>query len=169
MEWDGCALIAKLKLCSFRSQMTVTDMTQRALINLLLLITLWSLSRCTHNTLNLPQPAQAVAGLYEAQNNQTPFPIQGKTLQLTVRQLTADSVAVKVRGFSNGRVVDSLDYRSAYIGQEFGASCVGYRVHLRSGPRSDQLNLSCNEVNVFSYLYKPATASQYWVVKFNKV
>lgn len=144
-------------------------MTKRALTDLMLLVTLYSFSSCTQNTLDLPQPAQAIEGSYEAQNFQTPFPIQGQMLQLSVHPITTDSVAVKIRGLNRGQVVDSLEYRSAYIGQEFGAGCVAYRVYLRSGPRIDQLNLSCEDVNVCRYLYKPADASWYWVTKFKKL
>ena len=144
-------------------------MNKLRLLTLFVLMGMCGTVACTKNDLNLPEPAQTIEGVYEAQNNQTLFPIQGKTLQLTVRRVATDSVSVIVRAISNGYYSDSLSFKSAYVSPEYGFNCVGYRVYMSSQRRIDQLNMACEEVNVFRYIYKPANEQTYSIVRFKKI
>jgi hypothetical protein len=124
---------------------------------------------CTRDTLNLPEPAQTIEGDYEALNNQMTFPVQGKTLRLTVQRVATDSVSVLVRAVDNGQYGDSLSFKRAHVSQARQFNCIAYRVDMGSQQRIDQLTMTCDEVNVFKYLYKPANQQAFSIVKFRKI
>jgi hypothetical protein len=153
-------------------------MNKLRLLSYLLLAGATGFIACTKNTLNLPQPAQTIEGVYKAQTTSTLFPIQGKTLQLIVKQVSADSVSVVVQAIVNEQAGDSLTYRSVFVNQEFSMDgCVAYRVYLTDQKVLDpqdqkgfeQLTMTCDEKNVFKYFYKPAGQQVFTVLKFKKL
>jgi hypothetical protein len=136
---------------------------------LLLLSWVTSNMACTKDRLNLPEPARSIEGAYEAQNNNTPFPIQGQVIRLNIKRITADSVEVVINATVGGQLGDSLVYKRAFVGQEFigtvyGKTCVGYRVYLNRPQEINLLTMTCKEQNVFEYTHK-----SFATVKFKKI
>lgn len=125
---------------------------------------------CTRDRLNLPEPAQTIEGDYESGANQKPFALEGQTLRLTVHRVATDSVSVLVRvSGKNGQYRDSLSFERAYVSQESGYNCIGYRVYMGSQQRVNQLLMTCDEINVFKYIYKPASAQSHSIIKFKRL
>jgi hypothetical protein len=154
---------------SFQAQKPYLMMNRFKMLAFLVMMVAFGNMSCTKNTLNLPEPAQTIEGVYEAKNYQTPFPIEGQTLQLTVRRVATNSVSVLVRATDNGQYRDSLFFNRAYVSQVFSFNCIGYRVDMGSTPQIDQLTMTCGEINVFRYLYKPANQKNYSVLMFKKI
>lgn len=144
------------------------------LLNFFVLLWLASNGACTTDRLNLPEPARSIEGVYEANDNTAPFPIQGQTIRLNVSRVTPDSVKVIVRAIVNGQLGDSLVYNRALVSQGFGGTipgemCVGYQVFLNPPQGHDELKMTCEETSVFRYLYKPAGSQSRVTVRFKKI
>ncbi|SOD80483.1 hypothetical protein [Spirosoma fluviale] len=108
---------------------------------------------CHKNTLNLPEPATSLEGVYEAKSLFGPFLVNGETIRLSLKRVTADSVAITLRAFSNGQPGDSVSLGNALVNQEFQYNCVAYRIKLSPVRTNDELTMTCSAENVFNYQY----------------
>lgn len=146
---------------------------------LFLFVVIGSVS-CTKNTLNIPEPAQTLAGTYRLQATNTPLPIQGDNLTLTIQPVTNNTVGIVLRSSLNGQAVDSLTYQKAVVEQNFDSSlflgtatisvgCISYAIYLSPQKTADLLRMTCSEKNVMYYYYTPVGQASVSVIKFKKV
>ena len=145
----------------------------KLLINITILLVAGAIA-CTKDTLSPPDPAQSVAGIYQAQVNSMPFPIKGGNITLTIRSVTKDTAEVSLRTILNGQLEDSLTYKRAFVAQQINRTsvnegCINYIIYLTPSKESNLLTVTCSEKNIISYLYTPAGQQEEAVIKFKKI
>ena len=124
---------------------------------------------CTKNTLNLPEPAQSVEGMYRAEMPSKTFPIKGQTVLLSVKRVNKDTVGVTMWADLNGQRGDSITYNKALIEQQlyFGNSCISYVIYLKNAQETNRLTMTCSEVSTFIYSLNSQTYNQ--LARFKKI
>ncbi|GAB3014939.1 hypothetical protein [Spirosoma pulveris] len=126
---------------------------------------------CHDNTLKLPEPATSLEGVYEAKSLYGPFLVNGETVQLSLKRVTADSVVIKLQAFSNGQPGDSVSLGKALVNQDFQGNCVAYSIRPLQVQKDDLLTMTCSAENVFNYRYSFPLNGQ-WVsrsVSFKRI
>ncbi|AUD03922.1 hypothetical protein [Spirosoma pollinicola] len=137
------------------------------------LLMIGSFLACTRNTLSLPEPALSLAGTYQGKPNNTPFLINGETVDIQILPVAIDSVEVVMRGYVNGQQTDSLVYARDLVKQEFQTTalskgCISYRIDLNTGKETNQLTMTCSEVNTLIYTFVPAGQTVGTRIRFKK-
>ncbi|MVM31913.1 hypothetical protein GO755_17825 [Spirosoma sp. HMF4905] len=151
----------------------------RLLGGLFLLVITGGMS-CTKNTLNLPEPAQSLAGTYKIQATKNPLPIKGDDITLVIKPTASETVGIVVKSSLNGQLIDSLTYQKATVEQDFDNSlaignvslrsvCISYTIYLTPQKSADFLKMTCTETNVFYYYYTPVGQTGTTILKFKKV
>ncbi|UHG94991.1 hypothetical protein [Spirosoma oryzicola] len=148
-------------------------MNKIALRSYFLLAVATGLLNCHQQAIDFPHPASQVAGVYKADRyvsragETAYYPIQGKTMTLTLSPVSQDSVRVDLEASPNGayapdgnrsleRVLVSQEIDATLAGKQ-PVNCIGYRIDLGfpepGSTNGEYLRLRCGTGGAIDYYF----------------